>query len=75
MNDLAKWLMIIGTVIALFGGLLWFGNKIGIPLGQFPGDIRLSGEKFAFYFPIVTSIVVSIILTIVLNIILSLLRK
>ena len=75
MNDLAKWLMIIGVIIILIGALVWLGSKIGIPFGQLPGDIHVTGENSSFYFPIVTSIVVSIILTIIINIALIFFRK
>ncbi len=75
MFDLGKWLMLAGAVCLFFGGLIWLFGKFGIPLGQLPGDVRVSGEKYSFYFPVVTSIVLSIILTIVINVILSFFRK
>lgn len=75
MNDISKWLMIIGIIIVLIGALIWLGSKLGIPFGQLPGDIHVSGENSSFYFPIVTSIVVSIILTIIINVALAIFRK
>jgi hypothetical protein len=66
--NIAKWLLFIGLgfiVLALFFYLF----------GKLPGDIRIKGEKYEFYFPIVTSIVVSIILTIVINLFFYLFRK
>ncbi|MCC9602889.1 DUF2905 domain-containing protein [Stieleria sp. JC731] len=32
-------------------------------LGKLPGDIRIEGENFKLYFPVVTCIVVSLLLT------------
>ena len=72
---MGKWLILAGGVLALVGGLFWLGGKLGIPFGQLPGDIRISGEKFGFYFPIITSLILSVILTIIINIIMSLSRK
>lgn len=75
MLDLGKWLFLIGCFFIFIGGLIWLFNRMGIPIGQLPGDIHVSREKFSFYFPIVTTIVLSIVLTIVINIILIFLRK
>ena len=72
---IGKWLILIGFVFILLGGLVWLFSKFGIPFGQLPGDIHYSQEKFSFYFPIVTSIVLSIILTVIINIILAVFRK
>jgi len=65
--NLAKYLMIIGFVIIVVGAIIFGLTKIGIPLGKFPGDIQIKKEKFAIYFPIVTSIVISIVLTLLIN--------
>jgi len=58
------------------GGLLIFGglvvlllNKLNLPLGRLPGDIKMEGERGTFYFPLATSILISILLTILLNLI------
>lgn len=73
LENLAKWLVLIGLAIIVVGGLLWLGGKMG--LGQLPGDIRVHKEKWGIYFPIATSIILSIVLTIVINLILWLFRK
>jgi hypothetical protein len=43
-------------------GLFWPLAK-ELPLGRLPGDISVKGEKYSFYFPIVTCIVISIIVS------------
>ena len=65
MNELGKFLVIAGFVIAGAGFLLWsgFGKEW---LGRLPGDIHYSKGNFSFYFPIVTCLVLSVILTILL---------
>ena len=49
-----KALIIIGILILLIG-LFWPLAK-ELPLGRLPGDISVKGEKYSFYFPIVTCI-------------------
>lgn len=75
MNNLGKWLVILGIGIAVIGGLIWLGTKIGIPFGKLPGDIKIQREKFTLYAPIITSIMVSIVLTILLNLIFWIFHK
>jgi hypothetical protein len=56
-----KFLIILGIVI-LIAGLFWPVVR-ELPLGRLPGDISVKGEKYSFYFPIVTCVVISIIVT------------
>jgi hypothetical protein len=65
MNDVGKFLVIAGVVMALIGTLLWsgFGKSW---LGRLPGDIQYSKGDFHFYFPIVTCLIISAILTLIL---------
>ena len=62
---MAKWLMITGGVLVAAGIVILLLNKLGIPLGRLPGDIRWEGERGSFYFPLTTSIILSIILSLV----------
>lgn len=62
---MAKWLIISGVVLVFIGVLILLLNKLGIPLGRLPGDIRWEGERGSFYFPLTTSIILSIILSLV----------
>lgn len=59
MQQLGWTLLAIGGLICTVGiGLLL---AFRIPwLGRLPGDIRIEGEHFRFYFPIVTCIVLSL---------------
>ena len=66
---MAKWLIIIGLGIAALGVLIWLLQKVGLPLGHLPGDIRVEREGGSFYFPVVTCVVVSIVLTVLLNLV------
>jgi hypothetical protein len=55
-------ILIIISVLILIVGLFWPLAK-EIPLGRLPGDISVKGEKYSFYFPIVTCIAISIIVS------------
>ncbi|MGB8368408.1 MAG: DUF2905 domain-containing protein [Limisphaerales bacterium] len=65
MNDLGKFLMIAGLVMAAVGALLWSGVGKGW-LGRLPGDINYSKGDFSFHFPIVTCLILSALLTLLL---------
>jgi uncharacterized membrane-anchored protein YitT (DUF2179 family) len=73
--NFGKILIIIGAVIVIIGLIFWLFGKLGLPMGQLPGDINVSGEKYSFSFPIVSSILASIILTIIINVVLYFFRK
>ena len=66
MNDLGKFLVIAGVLIALLGALLWSGLGKGW-FGRLPGDIQYSKGNVHFYFPIVTCLIISIVLTLLLR--------
>ncbi|HKI68832.1 MAG TPA: DUF2905 domain-containing protein [Verrucomicrobiae bacterium] len=62
MNEIGKFLVLAGLLLAAAGALLWSGIGKGW-LGQLPGDIHYTRGNFNFYFPIVTCILISAILT------------
>lgn len=65
MNELGRFLVIIGVLIAAAGVLLWSGFGRGW-LGRLPGDINYSKGNFSFHFPIITCLLVSLVLTLLL---------
>ena len=65
MNEMGKYLVIVGLLIAAVGILLWSGVGRGW-LGKLPGDINYTKGNFSFHFPIVTCLIVSILLTLLL---------
>ena len=69
MNDMAKLIIGAGLVLVLVGGVILLLGKLGINLGQLPGDIHVEGERSSFHFPIVTCIIVSVVLTVLLNLV------
>ena len=66
MQDLGRWLIGLGAVIALVGVVLTLAPRLPW-LGRLPGDFVVRRDSFTFYFPLATSILVSVALTIILN--------
>ncbi|MCF2646686.1 DUF2905 domain-containing protein [Niallia sp. Sow4_A1] len=60
MNEISKYIMIIGIIVFLIGLIMQF-----VPIGKLPGDILIKKEHSTFYFPITTCIVISIVLSLV----------
>jgi hypothetical protein len=80
MTDIARFLMILGLVLLVAGGLIFLVAKYGptsikLPLGQLPGDFRIERGNFTCFFPLVTSIILSIVLTVLLNVIIRFLNR
>lgn len=74
-DGLARVLIIAGSSILLIGILVYIFGRLGISLGNLPGDIRYETEKMTCVFPLATSIILSIVLTVILNLILRGLNK
>ena len=69
LSQLGKWIVLIGLLIVLVGGIVWLlGDKLSW-LGRLPGDIRYEGENVNFYFPVTTMIILSILLSFLISLI------
>jgi uncharacterized protein YybS (DUF2232 family) len=65
MNDLGKFLVAAGLILAAVGALLWSGLGKGW-LGRLPGDVHYTRGNFSFYFPVATCLLISVVLTVIL---------
>jgi hypothetical protein len=63
-EELGKFLIIIGIVIALVGLALIIAPNVPF-IGKLPGDIVIRKKNFTFYFPLATSILLSIFLSLI----------
>jgi hypothetical protein len=54
-----------GILLVVVGLAVVLSERLGIPLGRLPGDIRLEGRRGGFYFPIVTCLLVSALLSLI----------
>ncbi len=68
-SETGKWIMVIGLLIVITGGLIYFFHDKLNWIGRLPGDIRVEKENFRFYFPITTMIIFSVLVTVVIHII------
>lgn len=67
MEDVAKVLITIGSVVLAIGLLLFIFDKVPF-VGKLPGDILVKKGKITIYFPIVTCFIISVVLTIIFSI-------
>ena len=66
MQELGRFLIVLGVVIVLAGAALLLAGRLPW-LGRLPGDIVVRRGNFSFYFPLATSIILSILLTLILT--------
>ncbi len=65
MNDMGKFLIVVGLLIAAVGAVIWSDFGRGW-LGRLPGDIHYTRGNFSFHFPVVTCLLLSLVLTFLL---------
>lgn len=77
LDQLGRLLLFIGGGIIILGGLFIVFSRIPIlnQLGKLPGDIRIEGENFSCFAPIMSMIVLSILLSLAINIIARLVNR
>jgi len=63
-QQIGKWLILAGLVIALAGVLIMISGRVG--LFKLPGDLQLGGKNWRVYLPIASCIIISIVLTVIL---------
>ncbi|GLI53418.1 DUF2905 domain-containing protein [Thermodesulfovibrio yellowstonii] len=64
MNEIGKFLILIGIITIIIGLILMLTGKIPF-IGRIPGDIVIERKNFIFYFPLGTSILLSIIISLI----------
>lgn len=64
-HSFGKYLILTGIILIIAGVFVSFWDKIPF-IGKLPGDIKIEGDNFTFYFPLVTSILLSIIISVIL---------
>jgi hypothetical protein len=63
-QQLGKWLISAGIIIALLGAVVMILGRIG--LFKLPGDLEFGSKTWRIYLPIASCILISIVLTIIL---------
>jgi len=64
--ELGRFLLLIGVVLVIVGGLAMLGVRL--PFGRLPGDIAITGDRGGIYIPLGTMLVVSLLLTLIFNV-------
>lgn len=62
---MARFLIVAGVVLIGAGVVVMLAERLGIRLGELPGDIRLHGKRGSFYFPVVTCLLISAALSLI----------
>jgi len=65
LQSVGKLVVVAGIALALMGGLLWLGGRLG--LGSLPGTLHFSGQGWSCFVPIGVSILLSLLLTLLLT--------
>ena len=65
MNDVAKFLIVFGVLIAVVGIVLALVGRVPW-IGRLPGDIHIQRGHWTFYFPLATSLLLSVVLSLLL---------
>jgi predicted Co/Zn/Cd cation transporter (cation efflux family) len=63
-QQIGKWLILAGIVIALVGAFVMILGRVG--LFKLPGDLQFGGKNWKVYFPIASCVIISIVLTAIL---------
>jgi hypothetical protein len=63
-QQMGKWLIVAGVILALLGGLMVVLGRIG--LFKLPGDLEFGSKNWRVYIPIASCILLSILLTLIL---------
>jgi len=64
LQQIGKWLISVGIIIALLGVLMVVLGRLG--LFRLPGDLEFGSKNWRIYFPIASCILISIVLTVIL---------
>ncbi len=75
MMSLARFLILMGIIFIVVGGLIYVAARSGLSLGRIPGDIRLQSGNMTCVIALGTSLLLSVVLTILLNVVIRLLNR
>ena len=63
----ARIVALFGLVLLLVAGVLYILDRLDLPLGRLPGDIKIDRENFSCSIPIISSLLISVVLTLIIN--------
>ena len=66
-KHMARWLIILGAILLIFGAMLQVAPWLFGWFGKLPGDISIESGSVRIFVPITSMLLVSITLTLLLN--------
>jgi len=75
MSPLVRIFLLLGLVFLVIGGVIFLVERLGVPLGRLPGDIRIQRGNLTCFFPLATTILLSVVLTVLMNLLVRLFKK
>lgn len=75
LETVGRWLVTVGLVVVILGGIIWLAARLFPNLSQLPGTIRIQSGGLTCIFPILASLILSVVLTILLNVIARIVNK
>lgn len=77
LESIGRVLLIGGLAVAGVGGLMLLLSRVPMinQLFNLPGDVRIQGENFSCFVPIVSMIIISVVLTVVVNLLLRIFNR
>lgn len=73
--SLARVLVLIGLGLTGLGLVVGLLARLGLPLGQLPGDLRVQSGPVTCLVPLASMLILSLVLTLVANLLLRVLNK
>ena len=75
LSQVARIVALFGLVLLLVAGILFLLDRLGLPLGNLPVDIKIERGSFRCTIPIISSLILSVVLTVIINLVLFILKK
>ena len=75
MSPLVRIIFLVGIGFIILGCVLYLAERLGLSLGQLPGDFRIQRGNLTCFFPLATTILLSVVLTILINLVIRYFRK
>jgi hypothetical protein len=75
LSNLARIVAVFGVVLLVLAGILYLLDRLDIPLGNLPGDLKFQRSNFTCAVPLVSGLIISVVLTLLINLILYFINK
>lgn len=62
---MGKGMFVLGLGLAALGACFWASGRMPF-LGRLPGDIKMEGDHYRFYFPLATCLLLSVLGSLIL---------